>query len=414
MDIDPTSLLAKISRNMSTSTLDMHSTGEAIRIIFSGPDVQGTLLDQRSTLQQEHDNFRRQIILEPRGHRDMYGAYLRPTTEFVETEEADIGVIFMSNAGYPSMCGHAIIALGRLLVDLDDPVFFQRNKLVYDAGTQSVNIRLHAPCGLISIKVWTLEDGKKSDPNKPVSFYSVPSFVTGIDQRVPIPANLRWPELGNRTEVTVDVSYGGAFFCIVLDSELGFQPNLENANRVALDAAARNLKTAITMNRELRHLYSHPESERLSTLYGIMVVDTKKTCMMDLAPGTQGCETGLCFFANGQVDRSPCGGGVAARVMLAYVTSQRGTMSWTYHSLVSNAFGGFSGSGSFVGRAMLIEEPVELEDGREVESVTIKVKGSANYTGTHLFFVEDGDEIGKKGFSMYNGKAFVKPLPVRR
>lgn len=198
------------------------------------------------------------------------------------------------------------------------------------------------------------------------------------------------------------------------DRELGFGPYLENSNRVALDAAARYLKTAITMNRELRHLYAHPDSEKLSTLYGILIVDSKETCSMDLASGTQGCETGLCLFANGQVDRSPCGGGVAARVMLAYVKDKRGTLPWTYHSLVSNAFGGFSGSGSFVGRAMLIEEPVILEDGTEAESITVKVKGYAKYTGTHLFFVEEGDKIGEKGFTMYHGKAFVKPLLVRK
>lgn len=166
---------------MTTSTVDMHSTGEAIRIIFNGPDVQGTLLQQRTVLQQEHEDFRRQLILEPRGHRDMYGAYLRPKTELVEKDRADIGVLFMSNAGYPTMCGHAIIALGRLLVDLDDPSIFQRDKLVYHAESKAVIIRLHAPCGVISVKVSTLDDGKKSDPNKPVSFYSVPSFVTGID-----------------------------------------------------------------------------------------------------------------------------------------------------------------------------------------------------------------------------------------
>lgn len=43
----------------------------------------------------------------------MYGAVL------VEPDhpEAHIGVLFMHNEGYSTMCGHATIALGRYLVD---------------------------------------------------------------------------------------------------------------------------------------------------------------------------------------------------------------------------------------------------------------------------------------------------------
>jgi trans-L-3-hydroxyproline dehydratase len=48
-------------------------------------------------------------------------------------------------------------------------------------------INLHAPCGIVKVSVPTTADGKRSDRSRPVSFLSVPSFVTGIDIPIPIP-----------------------------------------------------------------------------------------------------------------------------------------------------------------------------------------------------------------------------------
>ncbi|KUJ12437.1 putative proline racemase [Mollisia scopiformis] len=353
--------------------------------------------------------------MEPRGHRDMYGALVRKHTELVDEGYADVGVLFMTNAGYPTMCGHAVIALGRLLVDIhDDENFPNRKRFTYKPDEQVMIIQLHAPCGVIPIAVPTTDNGSKSDPERSVSFFSVPSFPTGINVNISIPENLRWPELGQRTEVKADISYGGAFFCILADRELGFGPHLERADRAALENATRNLKSAIITNKELRVLYSHPKSEALSVLYGILVIDSKEQCMMELAIETRGCETGLCFFANSQIDRSPCGGGVAARVALAWQKNGR-TEPWTYHSLVSNAFGGVMGVGAFIGflcRGNISE--VTLKDGRTVQAAPVRVSGFAHYTGAHCFVMEKGDTIGEKGFSMYSGNAFVAPTRVKK
>src|SRR6187402_2556894 len=111
--------------------VEMHTTGEPTRIIYKGfPELRGSLLEQRAEAKASHDNIRAQLILEPRGHWDMYGAVLRQQTELVASGEAHIGVLFMHNDGFSTMCGHATIALGRFLIDTHDlSVFPKRNEL---------------------------------------------------------------------------------------------------------------------------------------------------------------------------------------------------------------------------------------------------------------------------------------------
>ncbi|KAJ7649612.1 hypothetical protein FB45DRAFT_2 [Roridomyces roridus] len=118
------------------------------------------------------------LMREPRGHAEMYGAILVQETELTRSGEADIGVLFCHNEGYSPMCGHASIALGRLLVDTHDlSIFPRRNGLVKDLSTGLVTLRLHAPCGIVQLSVPVKPDGH-SDPTRPVSFIGVPSFPT--------------------------------------------------------------------------------------------------------------------------------------------------------------------------------------------------------------------------------------------
>src|SRR3546814_2641279 len=93
----------------------MQTGGEPLRIVTSGyPKLQGSrLLDKRRDALANHDVFRRLLMHEPRGHAEMYGAVL------VEPDDpaADLAVLFLHGQGYSTMCGHAIIALGRWAVD---------------------------------------------------------------------------------------------------------------------------------------------------------------------------------------------------------------------------------------------------------------------------------------------------------
>ena len=374
----------------------MHTTGEPTRIIYKGfPSLPGTLLEQRALAKANHDHIRQQLILEPRGHWDMYGAVLCPDTELVASGEAHIGVLFMHNEGFSTMCGHATIALGRFLVDTHDlRIFPKRNELVYDEVERTTMIDLHAPCGVVKITVPCKENGYRSDGMRQVSFVSVPSFATGIQIDVPIPENLRWPQLGNRASLVADISYGGTFYCIVPAVEMGFLGTLKKIDMAAMNIATRSLKEAINTNPKLQQYLRHPDSEDLGFLYSVMVVDAS---IGVAAEDTAGVETGLCFFADQQVDRSPTGGAVASRVALAHAKGSRKLGErWTYHSLVSN---GFDGCGSFVGSVVEELEQPNVGGGSQA-CVRVKVEGNAYYTGFHCFVVEDGDRIGAKGFSM--------------
>lgn len=372
------------------SCIDMHTTGEPTRIIYQGyPPLTGTLLAQRSQAKRSYDHIRRKLLLEPRGHVDMYGAILRPDTEHTTSGAAHMGVLFLTNEGYSTMCGHATIALGRFLVDTHDlQIFPRRNEVQFDETTKTVELILHAPCGLVHITVPTNAEGSRSDPTRPVSHISVPSFATGINIEIPLPSQYTWPELETRGHITADFSYGGTFYCFVKAAELGFPHGLNGKiNLPAYNLATKQLKAAINANPDLRHLFSHPEHTDLGFLYSVIVVDN--TTGVPLTPSTR-AETGLCFFADQQIDRSPTGSGVAARIALAYAKSsiQKGE-AITYHSRLSNSLGG---KGGFIGSVHEVEGE---QDGFPI--VRVRVEGYASYTGSSTFVVEESDALGDDG-----------------
>ena len=59
-------------------TIDSHAAGEPLRLIVEGlPSPEGdTMLAKRAWAQKHIDHLRRSLMLEPRGHTDMYGALL--------------------------------------------------------------------------------------------------------------------------------------------------------------------------------------------------------------------------------------------------------------------------------------------------------------------------------------------------
>jgi hypothetical protein len=99
----------------AVEVLDYHTAGEPFRIIVRGyPELAGTnILERRRSALQQHDHLRKMLMWEPRGHADMYGGILVPP----DHDEAQVGVLFMHNEGYSTMCGHGTIALATALVE---------------------------------------------------------------------------------------------------------------------------------------------------------------------------------------------------------------------------------------------------------------------------------------------------------
>lgn len=323
----------------------------------------------------------------------MYGAVLRPSTELVESGEAHLGVLFLTNEGYSTMCGHATLAVARLVVDqagAGSQIFPIRRPIDFDnlGSRDEVVVKLHVPCGLVKVIVPVRRgdnDRWTTDIRRPISYQSVPSYATGIGVTIPIPSSYRWPELGERDSIVVDISYGGAFYLVVSPGTLGFVDTLAKPDIGGLSRATAQLKEAFNSSQHLRQSsLHHAEHSDLQFLYGTLVTDAKTGLA---GPGTGGAETTLCFFSDAQVDRSPTGSGVQAKVALAYAKGERKLgEKWTYHSVLSNRY---DGEGAFVG------EPVKEVTVGSHKAVIVEVSGWARYTGASSFLIEDGDAIGE-------------------
>ena len=365
----------------------MHTCGEPTRIVVKGyPELQGTLLEQRAQAKQEHDHIRKQLMLEPRGHFDMYGAILRPETELVSSGEADIGVLFTTNEGYSTMCGHATIALGRFLVDTHDhSVFPNRSRIRFNAGTCINTIRLHAPCGVVVIEVPSTPDGRIALPDTRVSFGSVESFATGLDVSISLPvgSTALWK---NGLNFKADFCYGGAFYCLIdisqsQDKQLQ-QTGLFGLNLSQVDQFVKDVKNHVNTHEEFGYLSKHPHLDDLSFLYSVILVD--RNCPSN-SDQVKGGEAGLCIFADGQIDRSPTGSAVSARLANAYAKGELAIGdSWTYHSAISWT----APSNSFTGTMVK-----EVPRSGKYPSIITKVEGKAYYTGTHTFILEEEDQL---------------------
>lgn len=377
--------------------VDMHVTGEPARILYAGfpPLHPGTtLLEQRRQAEDEFDHVRRRMLLEPRGHRDMYGAILRPETELVAAGEAHIGVLFCHNSGYSTMCGHATIALGRFLVDChDEAVFPARARLGFDTLALTTTVLLHAPGGLVRLVVPVTPDGRCSDANRPVSFVSMPAYPLAMDVRIPIATEARWPGLDGAGEVPVDFCYGGSYSIIVDSKALGFANGLRGVGLERVQHRAGTLKQAIAGVREKLTEIGIPLAAQ--NAYGIMVSDSEIGVAKN---GAEGAEAGIFFFGDDQIDRSPTGSCVVARMALAHAKGIRPVEKrWTYDSIVSTSFS----AGSFT--AEVVEELSQegLPNGVK-KAVRVRVEGRASYVGFSTFVVDDNDKIASDGFLIHN------------
>ncbi|XP_042108514.1 trans-3-hydroxy-L-proline dehydratase isoform X3 [Ovis aries] len=314
------------------SVVDMHTGGEPLRIVLAGcPEVVGpTLLAKRRYMRQHLDHVRRRLMFEPRGHRDMYGAVLVPS----ELPDAHLGVLFLNNEGYSSMCGHAVLALGRFALD-----FGLVPAPPSDAQEALVNI--HCPCGLVAAFV-ECEGGRSRGP---VRFHSVPAFVLATDFLVDVPGH---------GKVVVDVAYGGAFYAFVSAEKLGL--DVCSAKTRDLVAAA----SAVTEAVKAQFKINHPDSEDLAFLYGTILTDGKDTYNEEPT-------TNICVFADEQVDRSPTGSGVTARIALQY---HKGLLELNQ----TRAFKSSATGSVFTGKAVR-----EAKCG-DFKAVIVEVAGQAHYT----------------------------------
>lgn len=324
------------------SVTDMHTGGEPLRIITGGyPDIpKGTILQKRKYVRDHLDHLRRILMFEPRGHFDMYGALL------VEPDlpDADLAVLFLHNEGYSTMCGHAIIALGRYAVD---------QGLVEKREPETI-VRIEAPCGLVTAHV-AVEAGKAGN----VAFDSVPCFLFAGEQKI---------DLEGKQRLTYDIAYGGAFYALADCRQFGLDFGRDRL-RDFVDAA-----DSLTAAVKARGGLAHPDHDDLAFLYGTILTDGNES---DPETATRN----ICVFADSQVDRSPTGSGVSARLAAQFARGQVEVgRARRFESFAGSTFGG---------------SVVRKTQAGPHDAIIARVSGRAFYSGKSEFIVEPDDELGR-------------------
>jgi len=311
--------------------VDYHTGGEPFRIVIGGVDALrgATILEKRRDALERLDHVRRLLVFEPRGHADMYGCFV------VEPNDpgADLGVVFFHNAGYSTACGHGTIAL----------VTWALDEGMIERHEGENHVVVDVPSG--RLETWAqVKDGRVSS----VRFRNVPSFV--------------WTEGLEAGDRRVDVAFGGAFYASV-------EERVERGELPRLIELGRELKRSI----EAEHDVVHPLEPELRDVYGVVFWQEEGE-----DPLTQ---RNVTVFADGEVDRSPCGSGTSARLALLDRSGRlpRGA-ELRHRSIVGSEF-----TARVVGDGQVAGVP----------AVGTEAEGSAYRTGEHVCMLEPDDPIGE-------------------
>jgi proline racemase len=343
-------------------TIDAHAAGEPLRLVIDGvPTPEGrTMLEKRAWALKRLDHLRKGLILEPRGHTDMYGALL---TEPV-SRDAHAGVLFMHNEGWSTMCGHGIIAVTTIAIERG-LIWPGSGAKAGNGGTHagqptSVELRYDTPAGPVQARAHLAHDGDSVRVDS-VAFRNVASFVFEPSLMVPVAGR----------KIPVDVAFGGAFYAIV-DAE---------AAGVPIDAAhlpeLRRLGMQIAREVEKLRRVVHPGDAGLEGIYGTIFTAPAQLPDAHLRNVT--------IFADAEVDRSPCGTGTAA---VMAVLNDMGLLlddvPFVHESIVGTTFRG---------------RVIEHVSVGERAAIVPEIEGSAWITGEHTFLI-DGDDPLKAGFRL--------------
>ena len=325
------------------TTIDAHTEGEPLRVITGGYSalLGKTILERRQFAKSQLDHLRTALMWEPRGHADMYGCLVTPPV----TKDADFGVLFLHNEGYSTMCGHAIIAI---------------TKVVLETGMFAMNIpqttlRIDTPAGLVRAYA-NITDGKVQS----VAFHNVPSFVLALGESVDVPG------MG---AVCYDLAFGGAFYAYVQAADVGLRCTPDHFRELIDKGMA--IKRAVMAQREI----IHPFEADLNFLYG--------TIFIDEAEQAGHHSRNVCIFAEGEVDRSPTGTGVSARLAIHHARGElKADESIVIESLIGSHF-----RGRVVRTTTYGPHP----------AIVPEVEGTAHITGMHRFVIDPDDPL-RHGF----------------
>lgn len=322
----------------SIKTIDSHTMGESTRIVYEGfPELSGdTMMDKKKDLVKRYDFLREALMLEPRGHRDMFGALI---TEPVH-QEADCGVIFMDSGGCLNMCGHGSIGTASMLVETG----------MVDVTEPMTEVVLDAPSGIIRTSV-SVKDGRATE----VSILNVPSFLYKTDVEI---------ETDKWGTVHCDISFGGSFFALVNAESIGLAIERENIEEIT--ALGMELQERINESVEIKHPYLDITTVDLVEFYA--------------HTDTPGADMKNCvIFGDAQADRSPCGTGTSAKLAALVAKGELALgQEFVYESITGSLFRGEA------------VETVEIGGGM---GIIPKITGSAYITGINNWIIDPDDPL---------------------
>ena len=325
-------------------TIDYHTAGEPFRIVANPPvEIVGDTVANRrvyAMANSEVDGLRKLLCFEPRGHADMYGCFITPPDD----DGADFGVLFWHKDGFSTACGHGTIALGVWAIE--------SGKVAIDPSGVT-DVVIDVPSGRVTARVHT--NGAVIES---VDFVNVASYHMHSDISVAT-------SLG---ALKVDVSFGGAIYAQLDVAQIGLSVTPEFYSQVI--AIGREIKWALNETEYAKH----PSDPRLSGIYGTIVYE-------ELAPGADGLkrQRNATIFADGEVDRSPCGSGTCARLATLVEKKQLKIGEVLKHdSIVDSQFLG-------------VAQSQVSADG--YTAILPQVTGMAYKTGESIFTVDPRDPI---------------------
>jgi len=172
---------------------------------------------------------------------------------------------------------------------------------------------MDVPSGRVLARVHT-EAGRVTA----VDFVNVASYLLAQDVEVAT----------SRGKVLIDIGFGGAIYAQL------------PADAVGLTVAPVHLNELLAVGREIKwRLHDsphakHPSDDRLSGIYGTIIFD-------ELGTTNDGSlhQRNVTIFADGEVDRSPCGSGSAARLAVLNARGDLGPGQALVHdSIVGSTF----------------------------------------------------------------------------
>lgn len=329
----------------SINAIDSHTMGEPTRIVTGGiPTIPGkTMADKKDYLQNNLDYLRTALMLEPRGHNDMFGSILTAAVN----EEADFGIVFMDGGGYLNMCGHGSIGAMTIAVETG----------IVEAKEPITNVTMDTPAGIIKGKV-KVENGKVQD----VSIVNVPAFLYKEDVEIEV------PEIGT---VKLDISFGGSFFAIVHAKQLGIKVDTEYSDQL--------LKYGLKIREILNEIIEveHPELAHINTVDLVEIYDEPTH--------PDATYKNVVIFGQKQMDRSPCGTGTSAKLATLYSKGElKEEEDFVYESITGTLF-----KGKIVGKTKI----------GNFDAIIPEITSSAYITGFSQYVIDEDDPV-KHGFTV--------------